>query len=92
MKKTIIFKYGTDSISVSADEIIIPRIGEKINIYNFLRTNDDRKIYNAFKTKGELYVMDVLHNISDTEQEIELTLSNEFDYRSDFYNTICQCD
>jgi hypothetical protein len=91
MEKTIIFKYGDGTFSVSADEIILPRIGEKIEIYNLLTTNE-RKIYNAFKNKGMLYVMDIFHNISSNIQVIELTLSNEFDYRTDFYNTICHCD
>lgn len=91
MKKTIEFKFGLQSLTISADEIITPRIGEKIDIYNLIATPIERIEYNQFKKDGDLFVIDISHNISKTEHVLEVTLSNELDYKNDFYTSICNC-
>lgn len=91
MKKTIEFKFGNQSLRISADEIIMPRIGEKIDIYNLIANPNERIEYNTFKKDGVLFVMDIFHDISQTEQVIEIMLSNELDFKNDFYTSICNC-
>lgn len=91
MKKSIEFKFGNQSLTISADEIIIPRIGEKIDIYNLIATPDKRKEYNQFRKDGVLFVIDIFHDLSQTSQVIEITLSNELDFKNDFYTSICNC-
>jgi hypothetical protein len=91
MKKIIKFEFGNQHLEISADEIIIPRIGEKVDIYNLIETPDERIEYNKFKKDGVLFVIDIFHDISQTEQVIEVTLSNDLDLKNDFYTTICNC-
>jgi len=91
MKKIIEFKFGIQSLSISADEIIIPRIGEKIDIYNLIETPPERIEYNKFKKDGVLFVIDIFHEINQSEQVIEVTLSNELEFKNDFYASICNC-
>lgn len=91
MKKTIEFNFGNQSLRISADEIIMPRIGEKIDIYNLIATPNERIEYNTFKKNGVLYIMDIIHDFSQTEQVIEIMLSNELDFKNDFYTSICNC-
>ena len=91
MKKTIEFKFGNQALKISADEIIIPRIGEKVDIYNLIETPSERKEYNQFKKDGVLFVIDILHDLSQTEQVIEVTLSNDLVFKNDFYTSICNC-
>jgi len=73
-KKTIEFKFGNQSLSISADEIIIPRIGEKTDNYNLIAIPEERIEYNKFKKDGVLFVIDIFHDISQFEQVIEITL------------------
>ena len=91
MRKTITFKFENQSVAISGNEIIIPRIGEKICISNLFNSNDERKEYNKNKNKNSLYVVDIFHDISIDEQNIDVTLSTVLDDKSDFYNSICNC-
>ncbi len=91
MKKTIEFKFENHSAKVSGDEIIIPRIGEKICISGLLKSKDERIEYNKIKSNNTLYVIDVFHNINE-EQYIEVRLSTDLNFRNDFYGTICNCN
>lgn len=43
MKKTIKFEFEDLSVKVSGDDIIIPRIGEKVDLYNLFETNDEKE-------------------------------------------------
>lgn len=86
MKKTIKFEFEDISVEVSGDDIIIPRIGEKIDLYNLFKTNDERKKYNELKNdKGTLFVIDIFHEFSQTEQVVEIRLSYDLDDKNDFY-------
>jgi hypothetical protein len=84
MRKEVVFIYGSNQVSVSPD-LLIPRIGERIDIYNLIPTDEEREEYDKFKENGELYVLDIYHDLSEDEQYIEITLSNNFDYKNDFY-------
>ncbi|MCC6181301.1 MAG: hypothetical protein IT237_05660 [Bacteroidia bacterium] len=89
MKKTIKFEFEDISVEVSGDDIIIPRIGEKIDLYNLFKTNDERKKYNELKNdKGTLFVIDIFHEFSQTEQVVEIRLSYDLDDKNDFYTSI----
>jgi hypothetical protein len=92
MKKTIKFEFEDLSVEVSGDDIIIPRIGEKVDLYNLFKTNDERKKYNELKNnKGTLFVIDIFHEFSQTEQTVEIRLSYDLDDKNDFYTSICNC-
>lgn len=91
MKKIIKFKFGNQSFSNSEVEITIPRIGEKIDIYNLIETPAERIEYNKLKKDSVLFVLDISHEISQSEQVIEVTLSNELELKNDFYTSICNC-
>lgn len=92
MKKTIKFEFEGLSVEVSGDDIIIPRIGEKVDLYNLFKTNDERKKYNELKNnKGTLFVIDIFHEFSQTEQTVEIRLSYDLDDKNDFYTSICNC-
>lgn len=89
MKRTIEFKFGTCSLSVSGIDMFCPRIGEKIDIYNLIENPQERIDYNNFRNNEVLFVMDICHVISQNEQVIEVTLLNDLDFKNDFYNSIC---
>jgi hypothetical protein len=84
MKQIINFKWDDNEVAVSANEILVPRIGEKIDISNLLKSNDDREIYNKFKENESVYVIDVSHQFNENQQNIHVTLSNELGCKSDF--------
>ncbi len=92
MKKTIKFEFEDLSVEVTGEGIIIPRIGEKVDLYNLFKTNDERKKYNELKNnKGTLFVIDIFHEFSQTEQFVEIRLSYDLDFKNDFYTSICNC-
>mgnify|MGYP001293364377 CR=1 FL=1 len=83
MKKEITFNYGNDSLTTDKN-IIIPRIGETIDISGLLESNELRIEYRQ-KITGSLYVVDIFHSFAEDTQEIEIKLSEEPTDTSDFY-------
>lgn len=92
MQKIIKFEFEDLSVKVSGKDIIIPRIGENVGLYYLFKTDDERKKYDELKQNKEtLFVIDIFHGISQTEQVIKIILSNDLDFKNDFYTSICNC-